>query len=206
MLSTKIFCDGLFSSKVPCISIQSRVHIYFFQSWAIIGQGFYEMSDINLMEREMIKHLAWDLGLALPPPMLDRFTAIIQKHYRKGTPKRKFQPILFTPPPTMNEDVSSKTTMLASDDKSMHALPGICIPEPPRVLPSFESPDPGLSSMSSPGSSCRKSSPPSPRLNTPSDMPDMAGLGQGQTYPAACNNISSQPGLIDSFIGGVVVV
>src|ERR1700761_8675048 len=35
-------------------------------SWAIVGQGFYELSNINLMEQEMIHYLLWDLTISEP--------------------------------------------------------------------------------------------------------------------------------------------
>jgi hypothetical protein len=170
----------------------------------IVGQGFYETSDINMMEHEMIKHLAWDLRIALFLSELDQFAARIQKNYRKGIPKRKFQPIFSASPPTAARDVPSETS--TREDKLMPAPFEFCTLVAPRVFASLNSPHPRFTAISSPNSSSHKSSPPSPRLSTPPNVPDIARSGQGQTYSAACNNISPEPELIDSFGGGGVVI
>ena len=50
-----------------------------FQSWAIVGQGFYQLRDVNLMAQEMIHYLSWDLTISGPD--LTAFADRIKANY-----------------------------------------------------------------------------------------------------------------------------
>jgi Cyclin, N-terminal domain len=88
MLSSKVICDDTYSNKV-CIDFISNfifsAHICILQSWAIVGQGFYELRDVNLMEREMIHYLSFDLTITAAE--LEKFTLNVKANYRRGVPK-----------------------------------------------------------------------------------------------------------------------
>ncbi|KAI0051640.1 hypothetical protein FA95DRAFT_1460400, partial [Auriscalpium vulgare] len=47
MIATKIFCDNAYRNK----------------SWCIVGQGMFQLREINQMEREMCSYLEWELNI-----------------------------------------------------------------------------------------------------------------------------------------------
>lgn len=170
MLSSKVICDDTYSNK----------------SWAIVGQGFYELRDVNLMEREMIHYLSFDL--TIPGSELEQFTQTVRATYKRGVPKTAYHVI---PDKSRENDyfgkgtleIEMKTTTAPVSKKSVPieppptysasaAIPVAPIPIPIHTslsVPALASPEedsPGADSASSSGSS-RSSSP--DRLKTPTD-------------------------------------
>jgi hypothetical protein len=161
MLSSKVICDDTYSNK----------------SWAIVGQGFYDLRDVNLMEREMIHYLSWDLTISGPD--LQAFTDRIKNNYRKGVPKA---PYVVIPDRSREKDPFGKGVI----EERVTDMPAKLPPPPihvdqPQTTPSDPPPSYSAStyphddivspysSSSSSTSSSRASSPPSPCLKTPPD-------------------------------------
>jgi len=90
MLSSKVICDDTYSNK----------------SWAIVGQGFYELRDVNLMEREMIHYLSFDL--TIPGSVLEQFTQTVRTVYKRGVPKTPYN---VTPDKSRENDYFGKGTL-----------------------------------------------------------------------------------------------
>jgi len=164
MLSSKVICDDTYSNK----------------SWAIVGQGFYDLRDVNLMEREMIHYLSWDLTISGPD--LATFTDRVKATYRKGVPKTAYVVV---------PDTSREKDHFGKGSIEVEKKPVISV-DTSRVIPSDAPPSystayPTISNTSSPddevlspytnssNSSSRQSSPPSPCLKTPPDEVNTVG-------------------------------
>jgi hypothetical protein len=47
MIASKVICDDTYSNK----------------SWSIVGQGMFQLREVNQMEREMYQYLDWELNV-----------------------------------------------------------------------------------------------------------------------------------------------
>jgi len=163
MLSSKVICDDTYSNK----------------SWAIVGQGFYELRDVNLMEREMIHYLSFDLTISAGE--LEKFTQSVRQTYKRGVPRTPY-PVV--PDRSRENDyfgkgsleIDTKSTLTSkkfSDVPPKYVLVPAPINTDFNVTPSPEDDSSPLTDSASTSSS-RTTSPPSPCLRTP---PDDVALG-----------------------------
>jgi hypothetical protein len=63
MIASKVICDDTYSNK----------------SWSIVGQGMFQLREINQMEREMCQYLDWELNVE--PSTLKEFEAMVRKDF-----------------------------------------------------------------------------------------------------------------------------
>jgi Cyclin, N-terminal domain len=63
MIASKVICDDTYSNK----------------SWSIVGQGMFQLREINQMEREMCQYLDWELNIE--PLTLKEFEAMVRKDF-----------------------------------------------------------------------------------------------------------------------------
>ncbi|KAF8314905.1 hypothetical protein DL93DRAFT_2079503 [Clavulina sp. PMI_390] len=66
MIASKVVCDDTYSNK----------------SWAVVGQGMFQLREINQMEREMCGYLEWQLNI--DPTELAHFTERVQAAFDGG--------------------------------------------------------------------------------------------------------------------------
>lgn len=66
MIASKVVCDDTYSNK----------------SWAVVGQGMFQLREINQMEREMCGYLEWHLNIDYLE--LDEFTKKVQSEFGTG--------------------------------------------------------------------------------------------------------------------------
>jgi len=70
MIASKVVCDDTYSNK----------------SWAVVGQGMFQLREINQMEREMCGYLEWQLNIDYLE--LEDFTAKTQLEFGSGVPNQ----------------------------------------------------------------------------------------------------------------------
>ena len=63
MIASKVICDDTYSNK----------------SWSIVGQGMFQLREINQMEREMCQYLDWELNVE--PGTLKEFEDMVRKDF-----------------------------------------------------------------------------------------------------------------------------
>jgi hypothetical protein len=63
MIASKVICDDTYSNK----------------SWSIVGQGMFQLREVNQMEREMCQYLDWELNVE--PSTLKEFEAMVRKDF-----------------------------------------------------------------------------------------------------------------------------
>jgi hypothetical protein len=63
MIASKVICDDTYSNK----------------SWSIVGQGMFQLREINQMEREMCQYLDWELNVE--PSTLKEFEEMVRKDF-----------------------------------------------------------------------------------------------------------------------------
>jgi hypothetical protein len=63
MIASKVICDDTYSNK----------------SWSIVGQGMFQLREINQMEREMCQYLDWELNVE--PSTLKEFEDMVRKDF-----------------------------------------------------------------------------------------------------------------------------
>lgn len=63
MIASKVLCDNKYSNKF----------------WTIVGQGMFELQEINHMEREMCQYLDWNLNVE--PGTLKEFEYMVRKNF-----------------------------------------------------------------------------------------------------------------------------
>jgi hypothetical protein len=66
MIASKVVCDDTYSNK----------------SWAVVGQGMFQLKEINQMEREMCGYLEWHLNIDYQE--LEQFTEKTQLEFGSG--------------------------------------------------------------------------------------------------------------------------
>jgi hypothetical protein len=66
MIASKVVCDDTYSNK----------------SWAVVGQGMFQLKEINQMEREMCGYLEWQLNVDYL--QLEEFTEDVQTRFGNG--------------------------------------------------------------------------------------------------------------------------
>jgi hypothetical protein len=66
MIASKVVCDDTYSNK----------------SWAVVGQGMFQLKEINQMEREMCGYLEWQLNVDYV--QLEEFTEDVQTRFGNG--------------------------------------------------------------------------------------------------------------------------
>lgn len=67
MIASKVVCDDTYSNK----------------SWAVVGQGMFQLKEINQMEREMCGYLEWQLNVDYI--QLEEFTDDVSDRFGNGT-------------------------------------------------------------------------------------------------------------------------
>lgn len=67
MIASKIVCDDTYSNK----------------SWAVVGQGMFQLKEINQMEREMCGYLEWQLNIDYL--QLEEFTEDVSSRFGAGS-------------------------------------------------------------------------------------------------------------------------
>ena len=65
MIASKVICDDTYSNK----------------SWSIVGQGMFQLREINQMEREMCQYLDWELNVNVEPGTLKEFEDMVRKDF-----------------------------------------------------------------------------------------------------------------------------
>jgi hypothetical protein len=68
MIASKVICDDTYSNK----------------SWSIVGQGMFQLREINQMEREMCQYLDWELNIK--PSTLTEFEDMVRKDFAEPGP------------------------------------------------------------------------------------------------------------------------
>ena len=63
MIASKVICDDTYSNK----------------SWSIVGQGMFQLREINQMERDMCQYLDWELNSE--PSTLKEFEDMVRKDF-----------------------------------------------------------------------------------------------------------------------------
>jgi hypothetical protein len=63
MIASKVICDDTYSNK----------------SWSIVGQGMFQLREVNQMEREMCQYLDWELNVE--PSTLKEFEDMVCKDF-----------------------------------------------------------------------------------------------------------------------------
>jgi len=63
MIASKVICDDTYSNK----------------SWSIVGQGMFQLREVNQMEREMCQYLDWELNVE--PSTLLEFENMVRKDF-----------------------------------------------------------------------------------------------------------------------------
>ncbi|KZP27605.1 hypothetical protein FIBSPDRAFT_710041, partial [Athelia psychrophila] len=63
MIASKVICDDTYSNK----------------SWGIVGQGMFQLREVNQMEREMCQYLDWELNVE--PQTLAAFEEMVRKDF-----------------------------------------------------------------------------------------------------------------------------
>jgi hypothetical protein len=184
MLSSKVICDDTYSNK----------------SWAIVGQGFYELRDVNLMEREMIHYLSFDLTIT--GAELEKFTGSVRQTYKRGVPKTAY---VVVPDKSRENDYFGKGTLEIEMKPSAAVVPALSkkssvpIDPPPsyssaivppvpisipiHTVPALTSPESEDSPYSDSSSSSRSSSPGC--LKTPTDDGTIGASNRPAHIPAS---------------------
>ena len=63
MIASEVICNDTYSNK----------------SWSIVGQGMFQLREINQMEREMCQYLDWELNIE--PGTLKEFEDMVRKDF-----------------------------------------------------------------------------------------------------------------------------
>jgi hypothetical protein len=63
MIASKVICDDTYSNK----------------SWSIVGQGMFQLREVNQMEREMCQYLDWELNVE--PSTLLEFENMVREDF-----------------------------------------------------------------------------------------------------------------------------
>lgn len=152
MIASKVVCDDTYSNK----------------SWAVVGQGMFQLREINQMEREMCGYLEWQLNVDYLE--LESFTEKVQSEFGSGT-LNTILPVTSSIAPAL-----PKTSAAAPPPSSSRLAPsydaGVSSGTPATILTSTG--DDEDDEVDSPSNSLT-SSPASSALNTPPSNADIDG-------------------------------
>jgi hypothetical protein len=73
MIASKVICEDTYSNK----------------SWSIVGQGMFQLREVNQMEREMCSYLDWELNVE--PSELEEFENMVRKDFAGPGPYRSWR-------------------------------------------------------------------------------------------------------------------
>jgi len=150
MIASKVICDDTYSNK----------------SWGIVGQGMFQLREVNQMEREMCQYLDWELNVE--PSTLKEFEEMVRKDFAGPGPYPTY--VL----QTISKLASVSTTSTIVPNTSTSPIPSFAPRQssPPRPIPlsnhihayitpptTPDTPSPCRSNSTSPASSA---SPPTP--------------------------------------------
>jgi len=159
MIASKVICDDTYSNK----------------SWSIVGQGMFQLREVNQMEREMCQYLDWELNVE--PSTLKEFEDMVRKDFAGPGPYPTYvlqtisklaatstNPFPAIAPNTSTSPIPSFGPRQASPPKStpspsppsMPRNPASAYISPPTTP---DTPEPSYSNTTSPASSA---SPPTP--------------------------------------------
>ena len=157
MIASKVICDDTYSNK----------------SWSIVGQGMFQLREINQMEREMCQYLDWELNVE--PSTLKEFEDMVRKDFAGPGPYPTYvlqtisklaatstNPFPAIAPNTSTSPIPSFGPRQASPPKSTPPPPSIPTnPASAYISPPTtpDTPEPCYSDATSPASSA---SPPTP--------------------------------------------
>lgn len=113
MIASKIICDDTYSNK----------------SWSVVGQGIFQLREINQMEREMCTYLDWELNV--DPKTLKEFETMIRNDFNQAGPY-----------PTYVLQGAAK--MVASTSMSQSAPPAISTSPIPSFAPRYDAAPAGI--------------------------------------------------------------
>lgn len=95
MIASKVICDDTYSNK----------------SWTIVGQGMFNLREVNQMEREMCSYLDWEL--TVDNVLLREFETMVRRDFK--SPDGPF--------PTYSLTMVSKRAMRAAQSSTATPLP-----------------------------------------------------------------------------------
>ena len=154
MIASKVVCDDTYSNK----------------SWAVVGQGMFQLKEINQMEREMCGYLEWHLNIDYQE--LEQFTDKTQLEFGSGVvnPSLPVTSSIAPKPaaPTSNPIASRLTP--SYDDGAANGTPATLLTSAGDEDEELESPSNSLTS--SPASSALQT----PPSNADIDGPDGANV------------------------------
>ena len=120
MIASKVICNDTYSNK----------------SWSIVGQGMFQLREINQMEREMFQYLDWELNVK--PSTLKEFKDIVCKDFAGPGPYPTF--VLQTISKLATTSTNPFPTVAPNNSTSpipsfgpRHASPPKPTPSPPQI-------------------------------------------------------------------------
>ncbi|KZP05161.1 hypothetical protein FIBSPDRAFT_967529 [Athelia psychrophila] len=75
VIASRVICDDTYSNK----------------SWGIVGQGMFQLREVNQMEREMCQYLDWELSVE--PQALAAFEEMVRKDFAGRTQRPCTHPL-----------------------------------------------------------------------------------------------------------------
>lgn len=171
MIASKVVCDDTYSNK----------------SWAVVGQGMFQLREINQMEREMCGYLEWQLNIDYVE--LASFTEKTEMEFGAGVPNPHL-PVSssIAPSPANKVAAASSASRLSPsyDDGASAASPATLITSAGDEDEEAESPSNSLTS-----------SPASSALQTPPSNADIDGHDDASVImmPAGANGVLGGVGM-----------
>jgi hypothetical protein len=157
MIASKVVCDDTYSNK----------------SWAVVGQGMFQLKEINQMEREMCGYLEWHLNIDYQE--LEQFTERTQLEFGSGVVNPSL-PVTSSIAPAQPKPAAPTTNPTSSrltpsyDDGTATGTPATLLTSAGDEDEELESPSNSLTS--SPASSALQT----PPSNADIDGPDSANV------------------------------
>lgn len=157
MIASKVVCDDTYSNK----------------SWAVVGQGMFQLREINQMEREMCGYLEWQLNVDYLE--LESFTEKTQSEFGSGTVPTTVLPVTSSVAPALPKATLSAPTASSRIPQSYDSSSTMNVDaaSPATILTSAGDEDD--EELESPSNSLTSSPASSAALNTPPSNADIDG-------------------------------
>lgn len=158
MIASKVVCDNTYSNK----------------SWAIVGQGLFQLREINQMEREMCGYLEWQLNI--DHLELESFTEKTQAEFGSGTVP-PILPVTSSVAPSLPKAALAAPSTLSRIPQSYESSSMAVDTASPATIMTSAGDNEDEEELESPSNSLTSSPASSAALNTPPSNTNMDGAG-----------------------------